>query len=61
MNDLNTWGLFFETLCVRDLRVFCSRMDGNVYHYPDKTGLECDTVAHLRNGDYGLIENQNWW
>lgn len=56
MNDLNTLGLLFETLCVRDLRVFAQALDGNVYHYRDKTGLECDTVVHLRNGDYGLIE-----
>ncbi len=56
MNDLNTLGLFFETLCVRDLRVFAQALDGNVYHYRDKTGLECDTVVHLRNGNYGLIE-----
>ena len=56
MNDLNTLGLFFETLCVRDLRVFAQALDGNVFHYRDKTGLECDTVVHLRNGDYGLIE-----
>lgn len=56
MNDLNTLGLFFETLCVRDLRVFAQSLDGNVYHYRDKTGLECDTVVHLRNGNYGLIE-----
>jgi len=56
MNDLNTFGLFFETLCVRDLRVFAQALDGGVYHYRDKTGLECDTVVHLRNGSYGLIE-----
>lgn len=56
MNDLNTFGLFFETLCVRDLRVFADALDGQVYHYRDKNGLECDTVVHLRNGSYGLIE-----
>ena len=56
MNDLNTFGLFFETLCVRDLRVFSQVLDGTVYHYRDKSGLECDTVVHLRNGSYGLIE-----
>lgn len=56
MNDLNTFGLFFETLCVRDLRVFAQALDGGVYHYRDKNGLECDTVVHLRNGSYGLIE-----
>lgn len=56
MNDLNTFGLFFETLCVRDLRVFADALDGQVYHYRDKNGLECDTVVHLRNGSYGLVE-----
>ena len=56
INDLNTFGLFFETLCVRDLRVFADALDGQVYHYRDKNGLECDTVVHLRNGAYGLIE-----
>ncbi len=56
MNDLNTLGLFFETLCVRDLRVFADAIDGHVYHYRDRNGLECDTVVHLRNGSYGLIE-----
>ena len=56
INDLNTYGLFFETLCVRDLRVFAQSLDGSVYHYRDNTGLECDAVVHLRNGKYGLIE-----
>ena len=56
INDLNTYGLFFETLCVRDLRVFAQSLDGAVYHYRDNTGLECDAVVHLRNGKYGLIE-----
>ena len=56
MNDLNTFGLFFETLCVRDLRVYAQAIDGEVYHYRDKNGLECDAVVHLRNGRYGLIE-----
>jgi predicted AAA+ superfamily ATPase len=56
INDLNTYGLFFETLCVRDLRVFAQSLDGSVYHYKDNTGLECDAVVHLRNGKYGLIE-----
>ncbi|MBR3303101.1 MAG: ATP-binding protein [Bacteroidales bacterium] len=55
-NDLNTMGLFFETLCVRDLRVFADLLNGKVYHYRDKNGLECDAVIHLRNGQYGLIE-----
>ncbi len=49
-------GLFFETLCVRDLRVFADAIDGEVYHFRDKSGLECDAVFHLRNGKYGLVE-----
>ena len=56
INDLNTFGLLFETLCIRDLRVYANALDGDVYHYRDKSGLECDAVIHLRNGKYGLIE-----
>lgn len=56
MEDLNTYGLLFETLCVRDLRVYADALDGQVFHYRDKTGLECDAVVHLRNGQYGLVE-----
>lgn len=56
INDLRTFGLFFETMCVRDLRVYAESLDGSVYHYRDNTGLECDAVIHLRNGKYGLIE-----
>lgn len=53
---LNTFGLIFETLCIRDLRVYTEALFGNVYHYRDKGGLECDAVVHLRDGRYGLIE-----
>ncbi len=56
MNDLNTFGLLFETMCIRDLRVFADALNGQVYHYRDASGLECDAVVHLRNGSYGLIE-----
>lgn len=56
VNDLNTFGLIFETLCLRDLRVYAEAIDGEVFHYRDKTKLECDAVIHLRNGEYGLIE-----
>lgn len=56
MDDLETMGLMFETLCVRDLRVYADTLDGQVYHYRDKNKLECDAVVHLRNGSYGLIE-----
>ncbi len=50
LNDLNTMGLLFESMCIRDLRVFAEALDGTVYHYRDKTGLECDAIIHLRNG-----------
>lgn len=56
INDLNTFGFMFETLCVRDLRIFADALGGEVYHYRDKDGQECDAVIHLRNGKYGLIE-----
>jgi hypothetical protein len=56
INDLNTFGLFFECLCARDLRVYAQSLNGTVYHYRDKSGLECDAVVHLRNGKYGLVE-----
>lgn len=56
LNDLKTFGFLFETLCIRDLRVFADALNGEVYHYRDKDGQECDAVIHLRNGKYGLIE-----
>lgn len=54
--DLKTFGFLFETMCVRDLRIFADALNGTVYHYRDKEGLECDAVVHLRNGSYGLVE-----
>lgn len=54
--DLETFGLLFETMAVRDLRIYADAMNGNVFHYRDKDGLECDAVIHLRNGHYGLVE-----
>jgi len=56
VNDLNTFGLFLETMAVRDLRVYAEALNGKVYHYRDKNGLECDAVVHLRDGRYGLVE-----
>lgn len=56
LNDLNTMGLLFETMAVRDLRVYADAINGKVYHYRDNNGLECDAVVHLRNGHYGLVE-----
>lgn len=54
--DLNTFGLIFETLCIRDLRTYAEALNGDIFHYRDKNGLECDAVIHLRDGRYGLIE-----
>ena len=56
MDDLSTFGFMFETLAVRDLRTYAEPIDGKLYHYLDKSGLECDIVVHLRNGSYGLVE-----
>ena len=56
MNDPDTFGLLFEDMAVRDLRVYTDALLGKVYHYRDSDGLECDAVIHLRDGSYGLIE-----
>lgn len=56
LKDLHTLGLLFETMAVRDLRVYADALNGEVYHYRDRNDLECDAVIHLRNGNYGLIE-----
>lgn len=56
MNDFNTFCLLFETLCIRDLRVYAESLNGDLYHYRDSSDLECDAVIHLRDGSYGLIE-----
>ena len=56
INDLQSFGLLFEDLVVRDLRVYAEALDGELYHYRDSSGLECDTVLHRRNGSYALLE-----
>lgn len=56
INDLKSMGFYFENMCIRDLRVYSESLDGKVYHYRDKNGLECDAIVHLKNGKYGLIE-----
>ena len=57
IKNLNTFELIFETLCIRNLRVYAESLNGNVYHYRDANDLECVAVIHLRNGAYGLIED----
>lgn len=56
LNNLYDFGFYYETLAVRDLRVYADALDGEVFHYRDKNGLECDAVLHRRNGSYALIE-----
>ena len=56
INDLQSFGLLFEDLVVRDLRVYAEALDGSLYHYRDSNGLECDAVLHRRNGSYALLE-----
>ena len=56
VNDLQTFGLLFENMVIRDLRVYADALDGNIYHFRDAGGLECDAVLHRRDGSYGLIE-----
>ena len=56
VKDMQTFGFIFENLCMRDLRIYCSADDGRVFHYRDKTNLECDAVLHLADGRYGLVE-----
>lgn len=56
INDVRTFGFLFETLCIRDLRVYAQPLDGTVYHFRTEKGTECDAVIHLRDGRYGLVE-----
>jgi predicted AAA+ superfamily ATPase len=56
LEDFNTFGFLFESLCVRDLRVYSQALDGEVFHYRDKSGLESDAVIHLKDGRWGAIE-----
>lgn len=56
LSDFNTFGYLFESLCIRDLRIFADYLDGKVYHYRDKTNLECDAIIVLRDGSWGAIE-----
>ena len=56
LSDFNTFGYLFESLCIRDLRVYADYLDGKVYHYRDKSKLECDAIVVLRNGSWGAIE-----
>lgn len=56
LNDLNTFGLFFEDMAIRDLSVYAQVHDGEVRHYRDNAGLECDAVIHIGDGRWGAVE-----
>ena len=56
LNDLESFGLFFEDMAVRDLRIYSEVLGGEVRHYRDNAGLECDAVIHLENGSWGAVE-----
>lgn len=56
LQDLHTFGFIFECLCIRDLKVYSSSMDGKVSYYHDRYGLEADCVLHLKDGRYALVE-----
>ena len=56
MRDPRSFGNFFETMAVRDLRCYADAIGGSVSHYLDANGLECDAVVHLRDGRFGLVE-----
>jgi len=56
LKDFNTFGFLFESLCIRDLRIYSQRLDGEVYHYRDKSNLEADAVIHLHDGRWAAIE-----
>ena len=55
-NDFNTFGLLFEALCIRDLRVYADSMDANVYHYRDAKGVEADAIIQMKDGSWGAAE-----
>lgn len=56
LNDFETFGFLFESMVVRDIRSYAQAIGGNVYHYRDKEGLECDIIVHLNDGRWGAIE-----
>jgi hypothetical protein len=56
LQDFNTFGFLFESLCARDLRVYAQANDGDVYHYRDKNGLEADLIVELRDGRWAAVE-----
>ena len=56
LKDFRTFGFIFESLCLRDLKIYAQSLDGDVFFYRDKNGLECDAIVHLRDGKWGAVE-----
>lgn len=56
LHDFTTFGFLFESLCTRDIRIYAQAIDGDVFHYRDKSGLEADLIVRLRDGRWGAIE-----
>lgn len=56
LNDFNTFGFMFESLCDRDMRVYAQANDGDIYHYRDKNELEADMIVALRDGRWAPVE-----
>lgn len=56
INDYQILGFLFESLCIRDLKIYSSAYGGQVSYYHDRLGLEADAVLHLRDGRFALIE-----
>lgn len=59
MNDLESFGLFFEDFAIRDLRVYANYLGGEVKHYRDNTGLECDAIIILEDGRWGQLRHSS--
>ncbi|MGD9887185.1 MAG: ATP-binding protein [Bacilli bacterium] len=56
LKDFETFGLFFEALVIRDLRIYAESLGGDVFRYKDKTGLEIDAIIQLQDGSWGAIQ-----
>ncbi len=56
LKDFLTFGFIFESLCLRDLKIYADSLDGDVLFYRDKSNLECDAIIHLKDGRWGAVE-----
>ena len=56
LRDFNTFGYLFESMCIRDLRIYAQKLGGEVCHYCDETGLEADAIITLPDGRWGAVE-----